>query len=100
MIRSRHTFATIDAAAIEYTGVVLGASVIGGVFVNQQLYLPLSRILGLAKKCRVCGGRTFADWKTVAVVEPDHKPETTPEPETSPTVPVPRARLLDELGPT
>ncbi len=86
---------------LEYTGIVLGASLLGGVIINQQVYLPLSRILGLAKQCRVCGGRTFADWRAVSIVEPDDEPEQPHESEPEPGPgPVRRPRLLDELGPT
>jgi hypothetical protein len=85
------------SATLQHTGIVLGASVLGGLLINNQVYLPLSRILGLAKQCRVCGGRTFADWHAISIVEPDDKPESAPEPE--PGHPR-RPRLLDELGPT
>jgi hypothetical protein len=86
-------------ATLEYTGLVLGASVLGGVIINQQVYLPLSRLLGLAKKCGMCGGRTFADWRAVSVVEPGEDSESVHGSESGPST-VRRARLLDELGPT
>jgi hypothetical protein len=82
---------------LKLTGIVFGASVLGGVFINQQFYLPMSRILRIAKQCRACGGRTFADWTSMAVVEGDELPAEESEADHGH---VPAPRLVDEPGST
>lgn len=96
-------YLAVYTPTLAYTGAVVLGSILGGFFINHSLYLPLSRVLRVAKQCRVCGGRTFADWHRVSIVEleGDSQPEPEAEPESGSESPAPRRRrLLDELDPT